>query len=581
MTALTPRYAIFILCAVVLLVFGTTLGNDYVWDDFEYISVLQLHQVDNLISSVFSEPFYTSANYYRPFAVLSIFWEARLSHENPFWGHLTNLLIHLINTLLIFKISFTLAKKTGSINNAHILPVSLFVSLFFAITPIMIESVSWISARFDLFATLFALLITYILFCKPHNLKNLLLASGCYLLGAMSKEMIITLPLIFLFILKFIQVYSGKQQTNFEFLNKSFYYFWPLILGGLSYLAIRYIALGYLIVDESRPYHIPYNSILEHALVVIKTLGIYLKKLFFPFIDVSPLHPFPTTHSWSDPDSVIGLLALCLILSGIIFRKLTILALYLAVYCVALLPVIHLVPLGSGNNIVHERFMVMPMAFICCISGILFYSVYQQATPILKKLMSGVLIVWFILSISVSYSLLPMWKNNDSLWSWEIALHPESYLANSNYAVILYNQGKYAEAVKYYEKSFQIHPTENDIRMIANIYFQLKDFKRSELAYQKMNQYPLSKESYGAYLIGLAYSKTCQKSYEGVESLLKEATEVTTDLNYLHQVGVIFYSRTKEYDKFMHALEILKGILPQTKIDEISQAYNNNTPIGC
>ena len=147
---------------------------------------------------------------WHPLTWLSHMLDCQLFGTDPGWHHLTNLILHILNSVLLFVI---LKTATGSIRK------SAFVAAVFAVHPVHTESVAWVSERKDVLSTFFGLLATvfYVAYTKKHcrlpiadcrflkskidNQQSKITYALCllaYVLSLMSKSMLVTLPFVFL-----------------------------------------------------------------------------------------------------------------------------------------------------------------------------------------------------------------------------------------------------------------------------------------------------------------------------------------------------------------------------------------------
>ncbi len=127
--------------------------------------------------------------HYHPLTLLSYSLEYRFFKLNPFAYHLTNLILHLMNGLLVFWLIWML--KGGVLT-------SLVVSLLFGIHPLHVESVAWISERKDVLCSFFFLgsLVVYLTYLKTRRMRAYFLSLFLFLLSLLSKSMAVTLPLV-------------------------------------------------------------------------------------------------------------------------------------------------------------------------------------------------------------------------------------------------------------------------------------------------------------------------------------------------------------------------------------------------
>ncbi len=160
------RWYTFFLVGITLLVYVQGIYFNFTnWDDTQYI--LKNDWIRNWDAQLFLKAFTeTHFGHYHPFTWLSLAVDAALFNYNPMGFHLHNLLLHIVNTLLVF---FLLRKIT---NNASL---SVLVTLAFTLHPFVNESVQWITERKNLLFTMFYLLsmLFYVKYLKEGKLKIL------------------------------------------------------------------------------------------------------------------------------------------------------------------------------------------------------------------------------------------------------------------------------------------------------------------------------------------------------------------------------------------------------------------------
>jgi hypothetical protein len=131
------------------------------------------------------------AGNWHPLTWLSHMLDCQLYGLNPGWHHITNLIFHLTNTLLLFLF---LRKMTGSLWQ------SSFIAALFALHPLHVESVAWLSERKDVMSTFFMLLTiwSYVWYVKHPSVNRYIWVVLLFTLGLMSKPMLVTLPFVLL-----------------------------------------------------------------------------------------------------------------------------------------------------------------------------------------------------------------------------------------------------------------------------------------------------------------------------------------------------------------------------------------------
>ncbi|MBW1916144.1 MAG: glycosyltransferase family 39 protein, partial [Deltaproteobacteria bacterium] len=181
-----------ILIVLTFVVFYPTLENDFInYDDQLYVTA-NLKVQAGLTQGGFIWAFTNlEASNWHPLTWLSHMLDCQLFGLNPKGHHLTNILFHTANTLLLFLF---LNRSTGSLWR------SSFVAALFAIHPLHVESVAWIAERKDVLSTFFWMLTMYfyIRYARNPGIMKYSLVLLFFLLGLMSKPMVVTLPFVLL-----------------------------------------------------------------------------------------------------------------------------------------------------------------------------------------------------------------------------------------------------------------------------------------------------------------------------------------------------------------------------------------------
>ena len=180
------------LVAITWAVFGRTVGHEFVnFDDPNYVSENpQIHAGLNWQSIVWAFTHVHSANWH-PLTWLSHALDIQLFGLNPAGHHLTSLVIHVVNVVLLFLL---LLRATGSTKR------SLLAAALFAVHPLNVESVAWVAERKNVLSTLFFLftLGAYGWYVLKPNWERYLVTSGLFVLALAAKPMVITLPCLLL-----------------------------------------------------------------------------------------------------------------------------------------------------------------------------------------------------------------------------------------------------------------------------------------------------------------------------------------------------------------------------------------------
>ncbi len=174
-----------IIAAVAFLVFTNSLCNGFVWDDENVIKNNQALRasVGSLYNRVDTASKTELTPYYRPVALLTFLVEERLHGLDPFWMHFVNVLLHAANALLVYFLARSLLQDASA---------ALLAGLLFAVHPINVESVNFLSGGRNTMLACLCALLTYLLHRKSIHHKRIILALFAalfFLAGLLAKEM--------------------------------------------------------------------------------------------------------------------------------------------------------------------------------------------------------------------------------------------------------------------------------------------------------------------------------------------------------------------------------------------------------
>ena len=420
------------------------------YDDELYITE-NLHVQSGLTCESIKWAFTTfHAGNWQPVTWLSHMLDIELYGLNPMGHHWTSLQIHLINTLLLF---FILQYMTGALWR------SAFVAALFALHPLHVESVAWISERKDVLSAFFGMLtiLAYIRYVKKRNLFRYFLVFILLSLGLMAKPMLVTLPFVLLLLdfwpLERLKYSSYQQLAGFQSLNLSRLIwekvplFIPVAISSvLTILAQKEV--GALYSFEALPITTRIaNALISYNNYIIKTIWPQNLAVFYP-------HLFGTLSLW-----YVSLAALAI--AGISFFSICSFKQhpYVAVgwfwYLGTLIPVIGFIQVGA--QAMADRYTYIPLTglFIIAAWGI---------PDLLKKWRSNkiILVILSIIIISAfstrSYFQIRHWKNSTAVFKNAVTVTDNNWLAYNNLGLALMRNGKLNDAVFYYKKALQIKP---------------------------------------------------------------------------------------------------------------------------
>lgn len=380
----------------------------------------------------------TSYNWY-PLTWLSHMLDVELHGLDAGGHHLTNLLFHMFNVLLLFIL---LRGMTGS------RWTSAFVAALFALHPLHVESVAWISGRKDVLSTFFGLLtlISYGRYAQQGSRAGYGLALLFFILGLMAKAMLVTLPFVMLLLdywpinrfritSDFRLQLSGQTASFFSLLFEKLPFF---MLAAASCLVTYYAQQsgGAVVPFEV----IPLNLRISNALI---SYVIYIGKMFWP-ARLAVIYPYPDAYAvWKIIAAAALLMGIFILISTQIRRRP-----YLAVgwlwYFGTLVPVIGLLQLGIQAHA--DRYTYVPLI------GLYIMFAWGVAEIVSRwrlnlGIVAPVAIVFLLALIVTSRSQAGYWANDITLFSHALKLTKKNFKAHNNLAAAYTAQGRYDEAL--------------------------------------------------------------------------------------------------------------------------------------
>jgi protein O-mannosyl-transferase len=384
-----------------------------------------------------------AANWH-PLTWLSLQLDAELFGRQAWGFHLTNLLLHIANSVLLFLV---LQRLTGNQTRSAV------VAALFALHPLHVESVAWVAERKDVLSTLFWLLTLagYAHYVENPSWCRYLLVAAPFALGLLAKPMLVTLPFVLLLL-----DYWPLRRLSFApatlrrlLLEKS-----PLFaLSAVSCVVTWYAQQSYGAVQSLQGF--PLEIRVGNALL---SYVVYLRKTVWPVdLAVLYLHPGSALSLWQAAAAgVILLAATALILKGAARFP------YLAVgwlwYLGTLIPVIGLVQVGIQG--MADRYTYVPLigVFVAVTWAIADLTAHWHLQRVMIAFTAVILITCAVYAwIQVRY-----WQDDVTLWQHTLQVTPNSMPAHKNLAEGLRRQGRLGEAMREYQTILAIDPEDSE-----------------------------------------------------------------------------------------------------------------------
>jgi Flp pilus assembly protein TadD len=562
-----PVVLCLLLVAVTLAVYWPVLRCDFVnYDDPDYF-FSNPHVLAGLSSSNLVWAFCTGhAGNWHPLTWLSLMLDRELFGPGPAGPHFTNLLFHLANTVLLFLLFRRLTRAPWR---------SAFVAALFALHPLHVESVAWISERKDVLSTFFGLLalVFYTRYAQKRSTDkgrassatteslaldprrstlNYYLALFFFALGLMSKPMLVTLPLVMLLLdwwpLKRFTIYDLRF-TILRLAREKIPFF---VLSAIS-CVVTFIAQqkGGAITKLAG---ISMTGRIENAFV---SYARYLDKTFWP----SPLaNPYPHPGHWGFP-LVIYSVALVAGLSAIAVlyaRRFPFFFTGWFWFAGTLVPVIGLVQVGIQS--MADRYTYVPLIglFIIFVWGLAETGMSRHVPKTLIAVLTAMVLV---VSARRTRNQLSYWQNNETLFRHTLAVTENNYLAYNNLGTWLSKKGQIAEAMDCFHKSLQINPGNSDVLYnLGNAFAKLGNWDEAINNYQRALQITPNQPD---VLDNLGFALAAKKQFAAAVVCFEAALKLNPDYADAHNnlATVLFIQKNfnEAVRHFREALRITPG----------------------
>ncbi len=416
---------------ITFLVFSSVLNHGFVdWDDD--VNVTENPNVKELNATTLKNIFTGEViGGYTPLTTLSFAIEHAIFGMKPGVFHTTNLLLHLVNTLLVF----ILIRRLG-----FSLFVAAFVALLFGIHPMRVESVAWITERKDLLYGMFFLasLIVYTRFRQHGHRRFYYITLLLFVLSLLSKIQAVTLPLV-LILIDYLQ---ERRLIAKQLLNKIPFLALSLLTGVIGILLLS--QRGSLEINSDLPFY-------QRIFVGTYSLCVYLYKAVVPY-PLSAIYPMPASLSATFYLSA-GMVLILLVAAWRFVRKKpewVFALLFFVVNVVFMLQVV-----GAGTAFLADRFTYLAYIGLFIILAMLAEQAFRIRWPLVTVIPVA---IWVIIMSLITWFQVKVWKDSETLFTNVIDRYPNSLIAHNNLGIFFREQGQIEKAVAAYTRAIAVSP---------------------------------------------------------------------------------------------------------------------------
>ncbi len=521
-------------------VFGASLRGPFLYDDV-YLPFVARHLQNAPLQ------YWVTGD--RPFLMFTFWINNQLSGLDPWSYHATNILLHALNTVLLFLILRWLMERVN-LSRLGTRNLALFGAALFLVHPLQAESVAYIASRSETLAVFF-LFSSYALFLyyRKQGLGwgpaiGVLLLFG---FAQLTKEYAVALiGLLLLTDVMFPIELPDQTVSALGSMKRNWRLYLPMALAGIAGVAF---VLRTLSLATTAGFHVKEATPVEYLFTQFRAWWGYARLFVFPF-GLNVDHDFPFTRSLADPWSWAGLLCavLCIAAAWRYRKQYPLSAFGCFAYFLLLAPTSSFIPIADPFV---ERRMYLPMlGLILIVIDLVRHVQLETKMPLLLAGIVALLAVF-------TYQRSALWGSEIALWSDAVSGSPNKVRPQFQLAFAHYTAGQCAQAATGFEKAAQLGKPTN--QLMSDWALALDCMGKPDEARAKFEE--LAKKHPSAYLysqIAMTYGKQ-NRLADALQALDKAATlDPKFDPIYSYQ-GVVYYKQA-EFQKskaaFEHALRL-------------------------
>jgi Flp pilus assembly protein TadD len=366
---------------------------------------------------------------------------------NPFGYHLGNLLLHAANVALVYALAVGLLG--AAMADAEPLARRLgagTAALVFAWHPLRAESVAWITERRDVLGACFFLLaaLAWLRFtgADARRRRWYLAALGLFVLGLLSKSMVVPLPVVLLV----LDVYPLRRFSRAAVLEKV-----PFLVLGAVTVAITSAVMASTVQVTSLALYGPAARVAMAAY----SLAFYPWKTVAP-LDLMPMYELPVTVSLLERRFLVPALAVALVTVALLLarRRWPAGLAAGAAYAIMLAPVSGLA--HAGPQLVADRFCYLPSLAFTLLIGAGVVAATRQA--MLGRVVLVALGVWLVSMATLTWAQVQAWRSTDTLFTYALDVNPDCAWCHAQYGGVLGNRGDIGAAIPHLLRAAALQP---------------------------------------------------------------------------------------------------------------------------
>lgn len=420
-------------------VYGGSLRNEFVsWDDS--FLIVENPIVVSMNAKTIGKAFTSyDPELYIPLTFLSYQIDDFIGDGTPFMFHLTNLVLHTLNAILVAWVLFLLLGSGW---------LAVALGLMFAVHPLNTEAVLWASARKDVLSTFFFLgsILSYLYSFKKVNRRLLWVSIGLFVLGLLSKVMVVTLPVVLLL----LDELRGRERNKSMLLDKIPYIFFATIFGVIAIFGKTGVLVS--------------STLWQKILVATKSTVFYIQKFLWPD-GLSIVYPYTKSIEFSSPDFFVPFVITLaiLFLSVFLWKRKRSWSIGILFFLVTLAPTFINFAKGGDFYFASDRYAYIPMIGLLILVGQLIREFFARAHTIRliaarhRTVSAGFVCVLLILS-GLSLKQSKVWQNSIALYVHALTLYPNARAMHNNLGMEQMLMGDLDESILSFNRALALSP---------------------------------------------------------------------------------------------------------------------------
>ncbi len=472
-------------------VYGNSLFNGFVYDDKFMVLGNKWIRDTRYIGEIFSTHVWgfnpdTSSNYYRPLMHMLLMADYHVFGLKAFGYHLTNLVLHAANSVMVFVLALQLFERAAPPESPPerggypaALVFAFLAGVFFAVHPVHVEAVAWVSVMQDLAAGFLYLLALTLYVARDGwggKARAAGLAASALAFGTalFFKEISITL----LAVLVLFDIAFGKLRV------RRLPGYVPFAAAAGVYFVVRAVVLGMIVPQKQNTY----LSAFQYVYNVFPLFARYMRLLVYP-ARLNAFYVFHPAVSFTDARVLLSLCVAAALLAVILYslRSARVIFFSLGFLALGLGPALYLPGVGTHGSVFAERYLYLPsVGFVIALAYLLWRLYRRLKAPSYRRSFAVVVAVLIVAASLLTIERNRVWHDNYTLWSDTARKTKDSAVVYNNLGAAADKRGRVVEAINAYNSALALSPYMPEVYFNLGVLYSIHgDVDKSIESYEK------------------------------------------------------------------------------------------------